>query len=99
VRDPKIGNLGITVPGQQYVLRFNVPMNDAFGVKFRQSLTDAGGQLNGLLQRELPLPRQQILQAAEGQVLHNGVQLFNLDTKGINPDHIGMLQGGGEAGL
>ena len=65
--DAEIRHLDLAVSGYDDVLRLDIPVDDALPVRFRNAFGCLDGDADRFLVRELPLPRNIILQ---GNALH-----------------------------
>ena len=66
----KVGDLGVTVLGDEHVLRLNVPVGDATRVCGRKPLCDLAAELQDAIDRQAFVVRYQIGEGS-GQVLHH----------------------------
>ena len=59
-RDPEVGDQGVAVPGQQQVLRLDVPVHYAVVVRVLESLGCFTGDPQRIFQSELALAAQPV---------------------------------------
>ncbi len=88
----KIQHLGITSLGNEDVGRFNVSVDNAFGVSRIQSIGNLNSQIQYLI-RLKGLVLNAVLERLAFQVLHDNERLTSMFTNVVDGADVGMIQG------
>jgi hypothetical protein len=97
-REAEVQNLDAALFGDEQVLRFQVPMNDAFVVRCRQPMSDLNAHVDRPAKRYWAMP-QLLFQSVSHQELRNQVGRTLEDAEAINRKDVGMVQGRGRLRL
>ena len=88
----EVGHLDPAVGGHQDVLRLDVAVHDAGGVRGREAAEHAGHDLHRRRGGEPPAVPEQLLERAPGHVLHRQVQERAVGALVVDGDHVLLRQ-------
>ena len=98
-RDAEVGHQGITVLGQQQVLRLDVTVHDPVLVGVLKGLGRFPRDPERLLHGEVPLPPQPVPERLALDVRHGEPELTGSLARVEHGQDVGMLEPGGELDL
>ena len=98
-RDAEVGHQRAAVPGEQQVLRLDVPVDHAVLVGVLEGLRRLARDPERIVQRELPLAAQPVAEALALDVGHGEPELARGLAGVVDRQDVGMLEPGGELDL
>ena len=97
--DPEVGDLDLAVLGDEHVAGLDVAMDDAAGVRGRESASDAGPDARDLARRQRPAAAQDRREVLAVDQLHDDERAVRVLAVVVDGDDVRVVERGGRLGL